>query len=153
MVPERFFLSPRAAAGILRRAARRGRALPGELVEALRLLANELPEQSSLPGLQGTGSAPTRLPEDRLLQLWIDDGEELTTTRLRLDILSLPVASPRGNGSMGTPRRSLRRLTPTERERLQGLPDSWTLLPTGLGIRGSGMRSPSRSLSGLDAES
>lgn len=38
-VPQRFFLSPRAAAGILRRAAKRGRRLPPQLQEALAGLA------------------------------------------------------------------------------------------------------------------
>jgi hypothetical protein len=34
-VPQRFFLSPRACAGILRRAEKRGKALPPELLKAL----------------------------------------------------------------------------------------------------------------------
>jgi hypothetical protein len=42
-VPERFFLSPRAAAGILRRAERRRRELPRALREALVALASDLP--------------------------------------------------------------------------------------------------------------
>lgn len=33
--PERYFLSPRAAAGILKRSSRRGKKLPAPLVEAL----------------------------------------------------------------------------------------------------------------------
>ena len=40
-VPERFFLSPRAAAGILRRAEKRGRELPRALAEALTALASQ----------------------------------------------------------------------------------------------------------------
>src|ERR1700690_3097200 len=39
-VPQRFFLSPRAAAGILRRAEKRGRELPRRLAEALMALAD-----------------------------------------------------------------------------------------------------------------
>lgn len=39
-VPERFYLSPRAAAGILRRAEKRGRELPQALARALRDLAS-----------------------------------------------------------------------------------------------------------------
>jgi hypothetical protein len=38
-VPERYFLSPRAAAGILRRAEKRGRELPGHLAAALEAVA------------------------------------------------------------------------------------------------------------------
>lgn len=34
-VPERYYLSPKACAGILRRAAARGRALPGQLRRVL----------------------------------------------------------------------------------------------------------------------
>lgn len=37
--------------------------------------------------------------------------------------------SRRHNGAMSTDRRRLRRLTPTECERLQGFPDGWTLVP------------------------
>src|SRR5262252_5841894 len=40
-VPPKFFLSPRAATGILRRADRRGRALPGQLQTALEALAGD----------------------------------------------------------------------------------------------------------------
>jgi hypothetical protein len=40
-VPERFFLSPKAAAGILRRAQKRGRALPTPLHTALQVLASQ----------------------------------------------------------------------------------------------------------------
>lgn len=38
-LPERFFLSPRACAGILRRAGKRGKRLPERLAEALRATA------------------------------------------------------------------------------------------------------------------
>jgi hypothetical protein len=38
-VPARYFLSPRAAAGILRRAEKRGRELPQHLADALRLVS------------------------------------------------------------------------------------------------------------------
>lgn len=38
-VPERYFLSPKAAAGILRRAEKRGRDLPPHLLAALRVVA------------------------------------------------------------------------------------------------------------------
>jgi hypothetical protein len=42
-VPERFYLSPKAAAGILRRAAKRGRELPPHLLKALQAVAASAP--------------------------------------------------------------------------------------------------------------
>lgn len=45
-VPERFYLSPKAAAGILRRAAKRGRELPPHLAKALRTLASAHPDDA-----------------------------------------------------------------------------------------------------------
>lgn len=39
-VPPKYFLSPKAAAGILRRAQRRGRELPAALLSPLRALAD-----------------------------------------------------------------------------------------------------------------
>lgn len=84
VVPERFFLSPRAAAGILRRAAKRGRELPRALAEALADLAyaRQLTAGGGKPG-QG-------YPAARIGQ-------------------------------------TVRRLTPTECERLQGFTDGHTI--------------------------
>lgn len=67
--PQRFYLSARAASGILRRAGRRGKVLPPELHQALESLGN------------GTSESAARI----------------------------------------------RRLTPTECERLMGYPDGWTI--------------------------
>ena len=75
-VPPRFYLSPKAAAGIIRRAEKRGRELPEHLAEALRMLST-------------------------------DGKAEQTATSARTS--------------------SVRRLTPTECERLQGFPDGWTI--------------------------
>ncbi len=48
--PQRFFLSPRAAAGILRRAEKRGRTLPNRLLDALEKVASQIPSMTiSLP--------------------------------------------------------------------------------------------------------
>lgn len=41
-IPQKYFLSPKACAGILRRAEKRGKALPPMLYRALRLQAEEL---------------------------------------------------------------------------------------------------------------
>lgn len=46
-VPPRYFLSPKAAQGILRRAEKRGRALPTSLSAALSAVAEGLPETTS----------------------------------------------------------------------------------------------------------
>jgi hypothetical protein len=40
-VPVKYFLNPRAAAGILRRAEKRGKTLPAELLAALQMLADK----------------------------------------------------------------------------------------------------------------
>jgi hypothetical protein len=46
-VPERFFLSPKACAGILRRAERRGKTLPPLLLEALKCAARSPMERTT----------------------------------------------------------------------------------------------------------
>ena len=46
-LPPRFFLSPKACAGILRRANRRGKALPELLEKALKETADKLPTSLS----------------------------------------------------------------------------------------------------------
>ena len=43
-VPQRFFLSPKACAGILRRAEKRGKKLPPQLYKALHTVAQEMSE-------------------------------------------------------------------------------------------------------------
>jgi len=50
-VPPRYFLSPKACAGILRRATKRERALPPVLDEALREVASRLEESPKSPEL------------------------------------------------------------------------------------------------------
>jgi len=66
--PPRFFLSAKAASGILRRAGRRGKVLPAPLMKALEAIGENRPQESHV-----------------------------------------------------------RRLTPTECERLMGYPDGWTI--------------------------
>jgi hypothetical protein len=50
-IPAKFFLSPKACEGILRRAERRGKALPEALDRALRAVAEStaLPQESQEP--------------------------------------------------------------------------------------------------------
>jgi hypothetical protein len=93
-VPPRYCLSPRAAAGILRRAARRGKTLPGALRAALASLARTSEPKPDSP-IMPDNSPEVAASQDRAI-----------------------------------PPSSVRRLTPTECERLQGLPDGWTR-PTG----------------------
>ena len=78
--PQRFYLSARAAAGILRRASKRGRELPADLDAALRTL-----------------SAPA-------------------------------IRAAEGTTQTASPTQSVRRLTPTECERLMGWPDGHTIV-------------------------
>jgi site-specific DNA-cytosine methylase len=98
-VPPRFYLSQRAAAGILRRAEKRGRELPPHLNSALRTLSMDSEgEQTTTQPKQTTSSlTPCRQPQETI---------------------------PEQMDSIWS---SVRRLTPTECERLQGFPDGWTV--------------------------
>jgi|GEM_PF-4007238 len=58
-VPPRFFLSARAAAGILRRATKRGRELPPALMSALTSLASTTPPLPSASGSQAHRPEPS----------------------------------------------------------------------------------------------
>jgi hypothetical protein len=106
--PERFFLSAKAAVGILRRANRRGRKLPGALNEALLSLALSLPDITKEPqALLKTDNSSSPLPSP--VEDLVEDLEPMTTT-------------PKETNSL-----SVRRLTPVECERLMGWPDGWTI--------------------------
>jgi hypothetical protein len=186
-VPPRFYLSPRAAAGLLRRAAKRGRALPQPLAEALAALASQhrdndkrttrtssersTPTKAELmttPHRQGTlwdpsceetgattprsgegtslpASAPSspnaeespeprKQQEDRSSRSSRQPSPQPDTMRARMapgdsassqapsdpSLATTPTEEPR-------PAPSLRRLTPSERELLQGFPVSWSV--------------------------
>jgi hypothetical protein len=55
-VPQRFFLSPKACQGILRRAEKRGKLLPTQLEHALRMVAmKEEMKQATFKQHGGTG--------------------------------------------------------------------------------------------------
>jgi site-specific DNA-cytosine methylase len=102
--PPRFFLSPKAAAGILRRAKKRGRELPVHLNQALIALAEHDRREAPLTPLKA--SSPRSTAE----------------------------AMPAGSGrSRDRPEKetpvpySVRRLTPVECEILQGFPSGWTV--------------------------
>lgn len=148
-VPPRFFLSPKAAAGIIRRAAKRGRELPRPLATALAELASQHRDDDKRTTSASSGSGQTRLPLDMLLEPSPDetgrDRPPIATTdnssqhpsppRATTQAKTGPGARPsspipaEAEGATEQPRQrtSLRRLTPTERERLQGFPDGWTI--------------------------
>jgi hypothetical protein len=48
-VPDRFYLSPKACAGILRRAAKRGKTLPAMLATALQAQLQQSPSSARTP--------------------------------------------------------------------------------------------------------
>jgi hypothetical protein len=139
-VPPRFFLSPRAAAGILRRAKARGRALPSSLMEALSRLSTGAGEgpmttrprpgtSSPIPSEQGDSTPQKMGPEEPPSFLSENQRGELRETPYARQL-----TGGGGKPGQGYPAirsgSAVRRLTPTECERLQGLPDSWTV-PTG----------------------
>lgn len=140
-VPARYSLSARAALGILRRAEKRGRTLPPHLEEALATVAGTTATRStggghsSLSGLGNGGPDDNDAQAGRLVSYALnakrgsrDDGESETL------VTHSGVAATLSKGSAGGRRQEddvnigVRRLTPTECERLQGLPDGWTNL-------------------------
>jgi len=64
-LPPKYSLSRKAATGILRRAAKRGRVMPGHLQGALESLARSAPSEPPAPEVGGA-VAPTRPPPDSL---------------------------------------------------------------------------------------
>lgn len=175
-VPPRFYLSPKAAAGIIRRAEKRGKALPPHLESTLRELSGASAEDSEQPTWtdgaplsptpskppQATTPEPTastlstqvlsRLNEDTEVTLErmrqenreraIRAAERIRATRpmavsenQRAEVRETPyfrqLTTGGGKPGQGHPTvrtgQSVRRLTPTECERLQGFPDGWTI--------------------------
>lgn len=110
-LPTRFYLSSRAATGILRRAERRGKTLPERLELALREVGRET--------------------------TWTDVAHKWTRGSLlafhpRQDHISSDISMPlETNGPMALCENQsrVRKLTPRECERLQGFPDDYTAIP------------------------
>lgn len=143
-VPGRYYLSPRAAAGILRRAEKRGRELPGHLQTALQRLAQASgpKEAEDLRETSAKTSSPER--QDRVSG---NPASTLSEQRERTDPVdqatsshhhSPPVPDTTGTAASSTQCEAwmaqsvetvgtVRRLTPTECERLQGFPLGWTI--------------------------
>jgi site-specific DNA-cytosine methylase len=101
-VPARFYLSQKAAAGILRRAERRGKALPKALEMALRTLSEQNADHATISTTTPTSPTPSEAKD------------------------STPQGTERDEAPPWSFRPTVRRLTPTECERLQSLPDGWT---------------------------
>ena len=182
--PQRFFLSQKAAEGILRRAKKRGRTLPERLMTALQVLTGQthqakpcasMSEQPTPCGAAPTDTQPsltsgenrTAITDDQAhagmdatTSYW-DDSQ--TTDTLDCSMLAkgqmMPekrrfpaVLTQAETTADSEPNRenilSVRRLTPTECEVLQGFPKGWTLPDTAL----LETPSPSTSFAGSDEE-
>jgi hypothetical protein len=136
-VHPRFFLSPRAAAGILRRAEARGRELPESLRLSLRSLASldqgPMPKarqagtSSSTPSTGSPADPTTTAPRQGTSSHSSPLGFHLTQDPVSGDVVPAMGRKSTGNGvQTGS---TVRRLTPTECEKLMSWPDGWTVLP------------------------
>jgi hypothetical protein len=134
-VPPRFYLSPRACAGILRRAEKRGRKLATRLELALQAGASQ--QEQSKPIAEQSGGSDTPLPSD---------GTSHLVRQCESENSAMPCKpAPQAIQQSLT----IRRLTPTECESLQGFPQGWTLPDT----EHWATRSRKTSQSGLAVES
>jgi site-specific DNA-cytosine methylase len=115
--PQRFSLSAKAASGILRRAGRRGKVLPAALQTALESLAQSLQD------------SPTEQEQPKTNSMLDTGSESLAQSQ---EDLAKGSTAPSTNRSS-----SVRRLTPTECERLMGWPDGWTISKSWRGKRHS----------------
>jgi hypothetical protein len=119
-VPQRFFLSARAAAGILRRASRRGRELPSALESALLTLSRQVAPGADASTATGRRSSTPVLLTMREGKPGGGKGPLLSEDQ------SLTLATENGQTLFDGP--SVRRLTPIETERLMGWPDGHTIV-------------------------
>lgn len=187
-VPQRFFLSPRAARGILRRAHKRGRILPFHLQGALESLAmiqdgdmkttstssqdHSVAEMTELGDEQKTSQTsfiecvdseimrpqpqPQKSEIGKTQQTSLWQGQltlgihQRDMEPLAQELRIFPISSPTHcEETSETTLMTVRRLTPTECETLQGFPKGWTLPDT----EASATRSRRRSRTGSPAES
>ena len=145
-VPLRFFLSAKAARGILRRAEKRGRTLPTRLRQALRAISRThgtqtiSPQPSANPtGITGeavreetdaTTLSATPSKDSGLAVPTITKRRVATSFAQRCAVAAIrPKVTENPAGQTGA-RLSVRRLTPTECETLQGFPKVWTVPDT-----------------------
>jgi hypothetical protein len=144
-VPRRFFLSPRAAAGILRRAEKRGRTLPSRLQAALESLATRQGDgtKMTITSFQASWEAEPACKELQALNPSRDiasfskpslpsgpkdqaDQREMSTTISPCVELS-EIGADQAQKKLDQIGLSVRRLTPTECETLQAFPKGWTV--------------------------
>jgi hypothetical protein len=123
-VPPRFYLSQKAAAGILRRAERRGRELPPHLDSALRTLSMGNKEGRTTTQPKQTTSSPPPSPPSGGREA---EGQQEMSARTLSQDRSPADTEKESTQPSTTAQSSVRRLTPTECERLQGFPDGWTV--------------------------
>ncbi|HUU42125.1 MAG TPA: DNA cytosine methyltransferase [Planctomycetota bacterium] len=125
-VPEKYSLSARAARGILRRAQRRGRTLPVHLAEALEAVATSTTstdQERHDAGEDGTGRGTPLVTRAYSVVPEGGQGADLRASEVQVSPGLAKTESERG---VHVVQQGVRRLTPTECERLQGFPDGWT---------------------------
>ncbi len=134
--PARYSLSARAAAGILRRAEKRGRDLPPALGQALGFAGTVSARYGKGTDSDATDGIVVNAldrqaggPDDNAAQAGhlIPVGFHLTQGPISLPGASLPLGH-KSTGNDVQQGQSVRRLTPVECERLQGFPDGWTAI-------------------------
>lgn len=130
---QKYSLSPKACMGILRRARKRRRKLPQVLERALadvaaRTTGTDLEHSCHLP----PATQPGRLTRKNGLTLTprlISSTPGRTRSPTNSPLTGKETVSQSCNPLTLETSWLVRRLTPTEAERLQGFPDGWTLLP------------------------
>lgn len=132
-IPEKFYLSPKACKGILRRCEDRGRPLPQSLKQ---ILINQ--SHSKLDAEKVGGGKGALIQEDKSAtlscsntQVLIDAYRETMNHGYIKDMKSAPLRAKGAGCGMGSAslvakqQKRVRRLTPLECCRLQGFPDWW----------------------------
>ena len=166
--PQRFFLSQKAAQGILRRAESRGKPFPTHLALALealssapdgkdktfslfRTFAEERETKPTRAKASGLGKADRPTPSESLSNTRSASNRDMPEmdAEHRKNSCHRSRQNPDKLGREIARLWSVRRLTPTECEVLQGFPKGWTLPDTEL----LGTPSPFPSSSGLEIES
>ena len=149
-VPRKYYLSPKCCAGILRRAAKRGKELPAALKEVLegegfdgsedgtgrgqpivyenhgqdsRIKEVSVSPQINSKAGSGGGNLPLVMSVHQNAS-----GDIQTEGQKGFTVGTTSNASARNTGKVMV-NKSIRRLMPIETERLQGFPDSWTEIP------------------------
>lgn len=129
LIPQRFFLSGTACAGILRRAEKRGKSLPPSLHAALQAVAHAIRTAqtgSNGWGINTDGVAYTLDSAQQAVAFAQNQRNEVRTMDVAGALAAEPGAKQQTYIQQGM---AVRRLTPVECERLMGFPDSYTSIP------------------------